>query len=232
MKLRTHLSLFVISLTIFCTPLHSQNVVEFKEPNKDQLKVSETLGRPAEGKTRIVFKRVSGAMGAVVPHMIVDCGDSIVYNTLIVQKEKFADFDGNFDKARNIEQVYFMDDKGKFQLIQGTPLPNDKLITDKNEVVKKSLLFPDLLLGNKDHEVTIKGFWISTVDLKAKCHIEGFVKSGQSLAWDRAPGKVKIEVVVPNGDQGFCPSFKAEAGHTYFIDYYYMKAKFVIADLK
>jgi hypothetical protein len=232
MKTSLSFKLILACLLTAAAPLFAQSKIEFRKPDDGQIKQAAALGLPTDGKVRIIFKRVAGALGAIVPHMIVDCGDSISHDIFIQQIEKYADFDGNFDKAGNVQQVYLMDEKMNFQLIQGGHSNGDKLMTADDQVIKKDLVLSDLLLGSKNHEIKVKGYWISSEHLKTNGRIEGFVKSGQTIGWDRAPGKVRIVVIVPNGDQGFCPAFKAEPGHVYFIDYYYMKAKFVISDLK
>jgi|GEM_PF-3327541 len=229
-----------ITYTVFClvllqiTGVNSvfQPAVKMEKPTAKQLELAVKLGQPAEGMTRIIFTRQSGMVGAVVPHLVADSGDSTEYNALVVQDEIYADFDGNFDKARNVTQLYIKDENNKFHLIQGTPLPGDKLLTSEKDRVTTTLKFPGTVEGKPQFDIKHIGIWELGQDTKANTRLTGVVKSGDTAGWDRKPGKVRIEVIVPNGDQGFCPAFNAEAGVTYFVDYYYMKASFTISEYR
>jgi hypothetical protein len=228
-KFLTLLSVLFAS-TWICS--YSQPSVKMESPDKKQEGMAKTLGSPADGMTRIIFTRQSSIVGAIVPHIVVDRGDSIVYDAVVVQDEKYADFDGNFDKARNVTQIYLMNDKMRFQLIQGVPLPGDIELTEKSEIIITPLKFTNVVTGSNEFDIKSAGYWESSQVLTPNVRLAGVVKSGGIVGWDRKPGKVRIEVIVPNGDQGFCPSFNAEAGRTYFIDYYYMKANFKIAEVQ
>ena len=52
------------------------------------------------------------------------------------------------------------------------------------------------------------------------------VGSGATVTWDRPAGTMKLAVISPNGDEAISAPFKLEAGHTYWVDYYYMSAAF------
>jgi hypothetical protein len=222
---------YILISSCFMTA-YSQPFPEMGKPDKQQKELAQTLGKPADGMARIIFKRQGSIVGAIVPHLIVDRGENIIYNAMVVQDERFADFDGNFDKARNVTQVYILDAKSQPHLIQGVPLPGDKSVIDESEIFTTIISFNDNVTGSKEHKVKSKGFWISTQNLSPNARLAGVVKSGDVAGWDRKPGKIRIEVIVPNGDQGFCPAFIAEAGKTYFVDYYYMKADFRISVLE
>jgi len=210
----------------------SQPAVKMEEPTLKQKEFAATLAPVSEGMTRIIFTRQSGMLGAVVPHLVADRGDSTEYNALVIQEENYADFDGNFDKARNVNQLYVKDENNKFHLIQGTPLPGDKLLTSEKDRVSTTLKFIGTVTGKPEFDIKHIGIWEIGQSAKANIRLTGVVKSGDIAGWDRKPGKVRIEVIVPNGDQGFCPAFNAEAGITYFIDYYYMKASYTISEYR
>ena len=229
-----------INYSVFCLALFqitgvdsvSQPAVKMEKPTAKQVELAVKLGRPVEGLTRIIFTRQSGMLGAIVPHLVADRGDSTEYNALVIQDEIYADFDGNFDKARNVNQLYVKDENNKFHLIQGTPIPGDKLLTDEKDRVTTTLKFPGTVEGKPEFDIKHVGVWELGQNAKANIRLTGVVKSGDIAGWDRKPGKVRIEVIVPNGDQGFCPAFDAEAGVTYFVDYYYMKASYIVTELR
>ncbi|HPT21906.1 MAG TPA: hypothetical protein PLR88_08180 [Bacteroidales bacterium] len=229
-----------INYSVFCLALFqitgvdsvSQPAVKMEKPTAKQVELAVKLGRPVEGLTRIIFTRQSGMLGAIVPHLVADRGDSTEYNALVIQDEIYADFDGNFDKARNVTQLYLKDENNKFHLIQGTPIPGDKLLTDEKDRVTTTLKFPGTVEGKPEFDIKHVGVWELGQNAKANIRLTGVVKSGDIAGWDRKPGKVRIEVIVPNGDQGFCPAFDAEAGVTYFVDYYYMKASYIVTELR
>ena len=229
-----------INYSVFCLALFqitgvdsvSQPAVKMEKPTAKQVELAVKLGRPVEGLTRIIFTRQSGMLGAIVPHLVADRGDSTEYNALVIQDEIYADFDGNFDKARNVTQLYLKDENNKFHLIQGTPIPGDKLLTDEKDRVITTLKFPGTVEGKPEFDIKHVGVWELGQNAKANIRLTGVVKSGDIAGWDRKPGKVRIEVIVPNGDQGFCPAFDAEAGVTYFVDYYYMKASYIVTELR
>ncbi len=62
----------------------------------------------------------------------------------------------------------------------------------------------------------------------AKAMFIGTVCNGQTLAWDRNPGMMRLEVVTPGGDHAFAPHMSVEAGKTYYVRYYYSRARFEI----
>lgn len=210
----------------------TQPAIRMETPSSQQKELALKLGPPPEGMTRIIFTRQSGIVGAVVPHLVADRGDSSEYNALVFQEEIFDDSDGNFDKGKNVTQIYLKDDNNSFHLIQGKPLPADNPVTDKNDRVTTTLKFKGNVTGKPEFDIKHVGIWEAGQPEKANIRLTGVVKSGEMAGWDRKPGKVKLEVLVPNGDQTFCPAFNAEAGVTYFVDFYYMKASFIIAEYK
>ena len=64
------------------------------------------------------------------------------------------------------------------------------------------------------------------------------ITSGKIVSWDRTPGTMRLilssakSLVAETlkGDQVYAPSYKIEAGKTYWINYYYLKNRFEIFD--
>jgi len=88
-----------INYSVFCLALFqitgvdsvSQPAVKMEKPTAKQVELAVKLGRPVEGLTRIIFTRQSGMLGAIVPHLVADRGDSTEYNALVIQDEIYAD---------------------------------------------------------------------------------------------------------------------------------------------
>ena len=65
-------------------------------------------------------------------------------------------------------------------------------------------------------------------ELDANATFIGTSGSGRSLAWNRTPGKMRLQVITPAGDQAFAAPIDVRAGKTYRVKYWYMKALFEV----
>jgi hypothetical protein len=232
MKIKSFSPICSIFLVSICMGGNSQPSIMMLTPDRKQQEFVKKLGPPSVGMARIIFNRQSNLFGAVVPHFIVDRRDSAINNAFIAQDEEVADSDGDFDMARNVTQIYLKDDKMRFHLILGQPLPGDIVLTDKNEIANTKLTFANIVVGLDDYELKSNAYRDFSKPLVPNARLVGVIKSGGSVVWERHPGKTRIEVIPPNGDQAFCPPFNVEEGGTYFVDYYYMKASFKVAEVK
>lgn len=222
----TFLIIFGLSLKTIAQPK-----IIIEPADEKQIGLIKDLGKPSEGMARIIFKRQGSIVGAVVPHFVVDRCDSTNFNLVIIQNERFADWDGNFDRVKNVNQMYLLDTiSNQFQLILGSPLPDDVALTDEKEIVTIKIEYKNIFSGNEEYNQKTVGFWKNKQPLPANARMVGVVKSGQLIGWERPPGKVKLEVIVPNCDQTFSPFFNAEEGHTYFVDFFYTKSLFKVAE--
>lgn len=209
---------FVLIFFLICNLAFGQKEEQQTTPLKD-------------GMARIYYKRNSNLMGGVVIHLVVDRADSLNFNACIFQKMDFPPEKSNFDKARNVKLLYVKLSQNEARPIIGMTPEGDKLIDHPFDI--KS--FPELAAipgPFKSFLGLSVVYHVNSDPLKMNARIVGAVGSGGSFYWDRPVGTVKLEDITPGGDQAIAPSFKVEAGKTYTVDYYYMKAKFEIKEKK
>jgi len=209
---------FVLISLLICNLLYSQNEEQKTIPLKD-------------GMARIYFKRHSNLMGGAVVHLVVDKGDSLNFNSQIIEKKSFPPEKSNFDKAGNVKLMYVKMNQNEAKLVIGIPQKNDKPVNHPFNI--KSFPELDVIPGPFMMFLGLDPvYFVNSDPFKLNIRIVGAVGSGGNFYWDRPAGIVQIEDITPGGDEAFAPSFKVEAGKTYTVDYYYMKAKFDIKEKK
>ena len=95
----------------------------------------------------------------------------------------------------------------------------------KATLFKKSLTFSE---GNNKISWASDIFNINYQSLVPNAQLLGFVKSGETLVWDRDPGTIQFEYIDGFGYQTFCPAYKVEAGNVYLVEFNYGKASYTI----
>ncbi len=67
---------------------------------------------------------------------------------------------------------------------------------------------------------------------KSNAQFLRFIKSNETIIWDRIPGIMKLECIDGYNCQAFCPQVELQRGHTYYVEFKYgFKPSFKVTDL-
>jgi hypothetical protein len=184
-----------------------------------------------QNSATIFFTRQSSMMGALVPHFVIDRGDSLNLNAFITQKKTFSPEKSNFDVAQNVSHLYLITDLSRNVFIAGKSQEGDTKIKSGTgfELVKSNSKIPLTLFTHIESQLY---YFLNSQNLIPNIRVAGVVGSGKTMVWERAPGTMQLEVITLIGDQAFAPAFKVEAGKSYEVSYIYMKAQFEISEKK
>jgi hypothetical protein len=191
-------------------------------------------GAPAasgSAPAHITFTRHSSPFGAAVRHVIIDRGDNVTRNLLVIQKNVFPPEKVNFDTARNVVSMSLKIDSDTAILLSGKPPSQWKQVKRVKGLNADALegLAPTVVEFFKLKDGTLSVF---AVPEEANAALVATIKSGGTVEFDRAEGTMRLEVITPGGDQAFAPPFRVEAGKRYMVDYKYMSAKFTLTETK
>jgi hypothetical protein len=191
--------------------------------------VNKPLG---EGKARIIFTRKASMLGAIVPHLVIDRCDSLQRNAFIMQDKMFPLDTGNFDVRGNVNKLYWILGSRENFLLSGFGSEDDVRMK-KDSVFNRIKSKTMLPFGINKLFKSLIAVYFNSKSLPSNVYLAGIVKSGQTFAWDRDPGLLKLEVfTLGGGDHAFAPVFTVEAGKMYEVIYNYPKARFEIKALE
>lgn len=180
---------------------------------------------------RIYFHRTSSMLGAAGWHFVIDKGENIIYNAIVFQKKSFNDEQFDFGKGHNVKQLYLKFNNNEARLLAGRPRSDDERVKSKsdcrdyNSIENLSKVISKYLMVFKD---VYGSFYMTSENLNPNAWIAGIVDNGQTIMWERPPGKMKLEVITEGGDQIFAKSFQVESGKSYLVEYSYGKQRFLI----
>ena len=114
--------------------------------------------------------------------------------------------------------------------MEGDTKIKSKLDTNNYQKIKN--LSTNMSKYLKFYPEVYSSLYINNEPHKPNAWLAGVVDTGQTIYWDRLPGKMKLEVITEGGDQIFAETFNLEAGKSYIVDYSYGKSKFEISEKK
>ena len=79
--------------------------------------------------------------------------------------------------------------------------------------------------------IILKLYQFNNQPQPANSEFLGFIKSNETIIWDRMPGKMKLEYIDGLFCQTFGPHVNVLSGHTYLVEFNYGKASYKITDL-
>jgi hypothetical protein len=223
----------LLILILFSMPCiysrENKNIVQDQNENQD-CSLASAGSTVKQDFATIHFTRKASMMGAIVPHVVIDRGDSANFNIHVIQRKTFEPGRSNFDVAVNVPQMYLITAGGKNLMIAGFPQKKIDIRILKgspeyNLVKADTTISPELF-----SYIESQSFYSHPQELVPNASLAGIVRSGETIVWQRAPGTVQLEVITTGGDQAFAPAFKVEAGKTYEVTYTYMKASFEIIE--
>jgi hypothetical protein len=191
-------------------------------------------GAPAasgSAPAHITFTRHSSPFGAATRHVIIDRGDNVTRNLVVIQKNVFPPEKGNFDTARNVKVISLKIDSDTAIVLSGKAPSQWKQVKQVKGLNADALegLAPTVVEFFKLKDGALSVF---AAPDEANAAIVATIKSGGTVEWDRPEGTMRLEVITTGGDQAFAPPFRVEAGRRYVVDYKYMSAKFTLTETK
>jgi len=191
----------------------------------------------------IVFERKSAALGAAVPHCVMDGGQGMEPNAVVLERAEVSMDLGDYDlhgwRVVNEEVVsQASTDYFSTKTIRREYEPGNLLAVGDDHF---GFLWPGLgkleLKRLADLERAGSGVPSSQrgttslsegalaimqrVGHERKARIIGQVRSGDTITWTRAPGTMRLEVFTPGGDHGFAAPVEGGGGRTYEVIYHY-----------
>ena len=199
-----------------------------------------------EGKARIEFTRKSSLFSAILSFQIVDRGTGIDYNSILLHVDSTAESKPNFESIYNME-AYFIDEdtvKGQEPKSNGHPGNyNSSAVLEalKEEKNIREGSIADMFFNDARFRICHNGNYVYLEDTefdkikkmkKNAAIVVEKIGNGQTVAWDRNPGIMRLVVMYYGGGEAIAPAFQIEAGKTYRVSYNYMKAFFEISEKK
>jgi len=145
----------------------------------------------SENQATIILKRRLPLFDNGKNHYVVDRGDRVAQNAIVVERSSFPETAANFCDPGNI--VYLSS-------IPSSPTAGSS--------VDQSFL--SVIIGDK-----------LRADLAPNASLIGRFDSHGVLKWTRPPGRMRLEVINVNGNQSVGPMIVVEAGKTYEITIHY-----------
>jgi hypothetical protein len=144
-----------------------------------------------ENNATIILRRKQPLFSDEQVRFVIDCGDAVVRDAILLQKCSFPETAGNFCDPGNV--VCFA-----------------SIRTDSLTEYKPDQESARLLIGQKPearHE--------------PNAALIGKLGSRGSLTWTRPPGRMRLEIINVNGNQSVCAPLIVKAGRTYQITIHY-----------